>query len=389
VWALKSVLFSAGDASGELHAAALAEELRRREPELQLFGLGGPAMEKAGVELVVPQHELAVGGLFEVLTDLPRIVSAWRRMNRALVERQPDLVILVDSPDFNLPFAKRAKRRGVPVLYYVSPQVWAWRRGRVRRIAARVDRLAVIFPFEPEVYAGTGLAVDFVGHPLLDRLTPLATRDRAEVRRTLSLGPDRPLVLLLPGSRRNEVRRTLPLQLAAARALHALDPRVAFAIAVAPSIAREAIDEAIAAETLPALFDLTVIEGRTHEAIRAADVALAKPGTVTLEVALLGTPLVVTTRVNPFTAWLIRRLVHVSSYTMPNLIAGRAVVPEFLQEDAEPERIAEALAGLLAGPERETQLQALGALPEALGGGGAARRAADIAQEMALGAVRS
>jgi lipid-A-disaccharide synthase len=386
---LKSVLISAGDASGELHAAALAEELRRRAPGVRLFGLGGPAMEKAGVELVVPQHELAVGGLVEVLMDLPRIVSAWRRMNRALVRRRPDLVILVDSPDFNLPFAKRAKRRGVPVLYYVSPQVWAWRQGRVRRIAARVDRLAVIFPFEPDVYAGTGLAVDFVGHPLLDRLTPLATRERADVRRALSLAADRPLVLLLPGSRRNEVRRTLPLQLAAARALHVRDPRVAFAIAVAPSIAREAIDEAIAAETLPALLDLTVIEGRTHEAIRAADVALAKPGTVTLEVALLGTPLVVTTRVNPFTAWLIRRLVHVSSYTMPNLIAGRAVGPEFLQEEAEPDRIAEALSRLLSGPDREAQLQALGELPEALGGGGAARRAADIAQEMALGAVRS
>jgi lipid-A-disaccharide synthase len=386
---LRNVLISAGDASGELHAAALAEELRRRAPDVRLFGLGGPAMEKAGVELVVPQHELAVGGLVEVLMDLPRIVSAWRRMNRALVERRPDLVILVDSPDFNLPFAKRAKRRGVPVLYYVSPQVWAWRQGRVRRIAARVDRLAVIFPFEPEVYAGTGLPVDFVGHPLLDRLTPLAARERADVRRALSLAADRPLVLLLPGSRRNEVRRTLPLQLAAARALHARAPRVAFALAVAPSIEREAIDGAIAAETLPALLDLTVIEGRTHEAIRAADVALAKPGTVTLEVALLGTPLVVTTRVNPFTAWLIRRLVHVSSYTMPNLIAGRAVVPEFLQEEAEPDRIAEALSRLLSGPDREAQLQALGELPEALGGGGAARRAADIAQEMALGAVRS
>jgi lipid-A-disaccharide synthase len=310
---LKSVLISAGDASGELHAAALAEELRRRAPEVSLFGLGGPAMEKAGVELIVPQHELAVGGLFEVLVDLPRIVSVWRRMNRALVERRPDLVVLVDSPDFNLRFAKRAKRRGIPVLYYVSPQVWAWRRGRIRQIAARVDRLAVIFPFEPEVYAGTGLAVDFVGHPLLDRLAPLASVERGAARRALALDEERPLVLLLPGSRRNEVRRTLPLQLAAARALHARDPRVGFVIAVAPSIARDAIDEALTAEALPALLEVTVVEGRTHEAIRAADVALAKPGTVTLEVALLGTPLVVTTRVNPFTAWLIRRLVQVST----------------------------------------------------------------------------
>ncbi|MEN8159464.1 MAG: glycosyltransferase, partial [Myxococcota bacterium] len=199
------MLISAGDASGELHAAALAQELRRRAPEVRLFGLGGPAMEKAGVELIVPQHELAVGGLFEVLVELPRIVSAWRRMNRALALRRPDLVILVDSPDFNLRFAKRAKRQGVPVLYYVSPQVWAWRRGRIRQIAARVDRLAVIFPFERDVYAGTGLAVDFVGHPLLDRLAPLARVERGAARRALALDEERPLVLLLPGSRRNEI----------------------------------------------------------------------------------------------------------------------------------------------------------------------------------------
>jgi lipid-A-disaccharide synthase len=384
------VLFSAGDASGELHAAALAEELSRRAPGVEMFGLGGPAMEKAGVELVVPQRELAVGGLVEVLFDLPRIVSVWRRMTRALAERRPELVILVDSPDFNLPFAKRAKRLGVPVLYYVSPQVWAWRRGRVRKIAARVDRLAVIFPFEPAVYAGTGVPVDFVGHPLLDRLAPLAAEsDRAAARRALGLAPERPLVLLLPGSRRNEVRRTLPLQLAVAKAVHARDPRVGFAVAVAPSIARESIDEALAQVSLPSLLDLAVIEGRTYEAIRAVDVALAKPGTVTLEVALLGTPLVVTTRVNALTAWLIRRLVRVSSYTMPNLIAGRPVVPEFLQEDADPEHIAEALLRLLAGPAREAQLAELAGVREALGGGGAAARAARIAEEMARGAARS
>jgi lipid-A-disaccharide synthase len=383
---LKTVLISAGDASGELHAAALVEELRRRHPGVRMLGLGGPAMEKAGVEVVVPQRELAVGLGVEVLRDLHRIVSAWRRMTRALAEAKPDLVILVDSPDFNLPFAKRAKRAGVPVLYYVSPQVWAWRRGRVRKIAERVDRLAVIFPFEPAVYEGTGLAVEFVGHPLVDRLAPLA--DRAAARRALGLDPERPLALLLPGSRRNEVRTTLPLQLAAAAALHARDPRVGFLVAVAPSIARSAIDEGIARSRLPALLDLTVIEGRTHEAIRAADVALAKPGTVTLEVALLGTPLVVTTRVNRFTAFLMRRLVRVPSYTMPNLIAGRAVVPELLQEDADPARIAEALLALLAGPAREGQLAALAEVRAALGGGGAAARAAAIAEEMTRGAAR-
>jgi lipid-A-disaccharide synthase len=386
---LKTVLISAGDASGELHAAALVEQLRRREPGVRVLGLGGPAMEKAGVELVVSQRELAVGGLFEVLRDLPRIVSVWRRMTRALREARPDLVILVDSPDFNLPLAKRARRAGVPVLYYVSPQVWAWRRGRIRRIAERVDRLAVIFPFEPAVYAGTGLAVTFVGHPLVDRLQPLATDgERVAARRALGLDEGRPLVLLLPGSRRNEVRSTLPLQLAAASALHARDPRVGFVVAVAPSIERSTIDAAIAAQPLPALLDLAVLEGRTHEAMRAADVALAKPGTVTLEIALLGTPFAVTTRVNRLTAFLIRRLVRVSSYTMPNLIAGRTIVPEFLQEDADPSRIADALLALLRGPERALQLAALAEVRSALGAGGAAARAAEIAEEMTRGAAR-
>jgi len=387
---LKTLLISAGDASGELHAAALIEELRRRHPGLRVLGLGGPAMEKAGLEVVVPQRELAIGLGVEVLRDLHRIVSAWFRMTRALRESKPDLVILVDSPDFNLPLAKQAKRAGIPVLYYVSPQVWAWRRGRVHRIAKRVDRLAVIFPFEVAVYAGTGLAVDFVGHPLVDRLLPFAAgSDRAAARRALGLDAERPLVLLLPGSRRNEVRSTLPLQLAAAAALHARDPRVGFVVAVAPSITRSTIDEGIAASKLPALLDLTVIEGRTHEAILAADVALAKPGTVTLEVALLGTPQVVTTRVNRFTAFLMRRLVHVPSYTMPNLIAGRAVVPELLQEDADPARIAAALLELLAGPARAQQLAALASVRDALGSGGAALHAADIAEEMTRGAARS
>jgi lipid-A-disaccharide synthase len=195
-------------------------------------------------------------------------------------------------------------------------------------------------------------------------------------------------VLLLPGSRRNEVRSTLPLQLAVASALHARDPRVGFVVAVAPSIERSSIDAAIAATRLPALLDLTVIEGRAHEAMHAADVALAKPGTVTLEIALLGMPCVVAARVNRLTAFLMRRLVRVSSYTMPNLIAGRSIVPEFLQEDADPARVADALLSLLWGPERALQLAAFAEVRTALGAGGAAARAAAIAEEMMRGAAR-
>ena len=384
------ILLSAGDASGELHAAALVDEVRRRRPGARFLGLGGPQMEKAGVDLVAEQRELAVGGLIEVLTDLRRIVSVWGRMTRAIRDEKPDLVVLVDSPDFNLPLARRARRLGVPVLYYISPQVWAWRSGRIRKMAKRVDRLAVIFPFEPEVYAGTDLPVDFVGHPLVDRLGAYAADHPVEAcRAALGLDGSGPWVALLPGSRRNEVRTTLPLQLDTARALHARLPGVGFVVAVAPSIDRATIDAEIGARPLPADLELRVVERRTYEVLRAADAVLAKPGTATVEIALLGTPLVVAARVHPMTAFLGRRLIRVPSLTMPNLIAGENVVPEYLQEEARPATIAAALEGILTGPAGPAQREALGAIRERLGSGGAARRAADIVLEMVDGASRT
>jgi len=387
---MRTFFLAAGDASGELHAAALVDALRERAPGSRFLGLGGGAMEKAGVELVVHQREIAVGGLVEVARDVGRVVGAWRRLGRALRGASPDLVILVDSPDFNLPLARRARRLGLPVLYYVSPQVWAWRRGRIRKIARRVDRLAVIFPFEEAVYAGTGLRVDFVGHPLVDRLAGLReARPRPERRRALGLSGERPLVALLPGSRRNEVRDTLPLQLGAAKVVHARDPRVAFAVAVAPSIPRATVEAGIAAAGLPAALSIHVIHDRTYEVVLAADVALAKPGTITVEVCVLGTPLVVAARAHPLTAAIMRRLVKVPSFTMPNLIAGRTVVPEFLQEDARPDAVADALLERLEGPVREAQLRDLEEVRERLGEGGAAERAAGIALEMVGGAGKA
>jgi lipid-A-disaccharide synthase len=383
---MRTILISAGDASGELHAAGLVRELRKLDPTVRVLGLGGAEMEKAGVELVVHQSEVAVGGIFEVLVDLRRIVGAWRRMVRTLRQARPSLAVLVDAPDLNIPLARRIRRAGVPVLYYISPQVWAWRRGRIRKIARRVDRMAVIFPFERGIYAQTSLPVEFVGHPLVEELLPrLQGRDERAARRALELPEEQPLVALLPGSRRNEVRDTLPLQLEAARALHALDPRVGFCVAVAPSIRRETVDSAISRARLPSLLRIDVRQGRTYEVLLAADVALAKPGTVTVESALLGTPLVVAARANPLTAWIMRRVVRVPSFTMPNLIAGREIVPEFLQEQARPDRVAHALLARLAGPERERQRADFEALRQQLGAGGAARRAAEIALEMVGG----
>jgi len=384
---MTTLLLSAGDASGELHTAPFVEAFRRRVPEARFLGLGGTEMEKAGVELVVHQRELAIGGLVEVLGDVGRIFSAWRRMNRALETSGADLVVLVDSPDFNIPLARRARKAGIPVLYFISPQVWAWRRGRIGKIARRVDRMAVIFPFEKDVYAASGLRVDFVGHPLVDRLGEIALpASRQEMRRSLGLDPGGTLVVLLPGSRRNEVRDGLSLHLQVARALHGRDPRVRFAVAVAPSIPRASVERTIGEAGLPSLLSIQVFEGRTYELIRAADVALAKPGTVTVEVSLLGTPMVVAARANYLTAFLARRVVRLPSFAMPNLIVGAPVVPEFLQEKAQPERIALALAELIEGPARDVQLAHLERVRQRLGSGGAAERAAAIAEEMTRGA---
>ncbi len=384
---MTTVLVSAGDASGDLHAGAFVQALRRRIPDLRVVGIGGTALEQAGVELTVHQRELAIGGLVEVLRSLGRIVGAWRRLSGALVGEEVDLVVLVDSPDFNLPFARRVRRRRVPILYYVSPQVWAWRRWRIRKMVRRIDRLAVIFPFEKDIFEPTGLAVDFVGHPLVDRLAPGADAERAGARAALGLDPERPLVLLLPGSRRNELRHGLPPKLAAARALHARDPRLAFAVAVAPSLDPAEVEAAIVEAGLPRGLRIDVLHGDTYAAMRAAEVALAMPGTVTVELALLGTPMVVVGAANALSVWVARKMVSVTQYAMPNLIAERPIVPEFIQEEALPEPIADAVVALLGGAARDAQLADLREVRRRLGAGGAAENAAAIAEEMIRGSV--
>lgn len=381
-----TVLVSAGDASGDIHAAAFVRALREQIPDARFLGLGGVEMEKAGVEILVHQREIAVAGIFAVAGALRKIFGAWRVLGRHVRLLRPDLVVLVDTPDFNLPVARRAKRAGIPVLYYIGPQVWAWRRGRVRKIARRVDRLAVIFPFEVDFYRPTGLPVDFVGHPLVERMADARERhDRDADRRTLGLATDRPVMTLLPGSRRNEVGNMLPLFLATACAVHARDPRVAFVLPVAPTLDRELIAQEVRAADLPSLLDLHVVEGRTYEAISAGDVALAMPGTVNLEVALLQRPQVAAVRLGTVTAQIARRLVRLRWVTLPNLIAQDDVIPEYWQQDATPDVLADALLELVEGPPRERQLEALERVRERLGPGGAALQTARIASEMIRG----
>jgi lipid-A-disaccharide synthase len=378
-----TLLLSAGDASGDLHAAEFARAFARRNPGARLIGLGGEGMRAAGVELVAHQRDLALGGLLELAGGLRGLLRAWRRVTAALDRERPDLVVLVDSAGFNLPLARRVKRKlGSPVLYYVAPQVWAWRSGRIRKLARRVDRLAVIFPFEPRVYTGTSLPVDFVGHPLLDsiparsRTEDAAARDAARARCGLAPGAA-PVVTLLPGSRRNEIAAHLPVQLEAAQRLRERVPSARFVLAAAPSLGEPALQRLRAAcgEAAARGLELSLWEEGARDAISAADVVLAKPGTVTMECALLARPLVVMGRANPLTAWILRRAIRVPWLAMPNLIANEAIVPELLQEDADPGRLAQALFALLEGPAREAQLEGLARVRAALAASGPGEQA--------------
>jgi lipid-A-disaccharide synthase len=375
-------MLSVGDASGDVVAADFVRELRRLRPGARFIGLGGSEMAGAGVELVARQESLAAGGFVELLPEIGGVIAAWRRMVAALRVFRPDLVVLVDSSGFNLPFAKRVRHLGIPTLYYVAPQIWGWRVGRLRKIRSRVSRLAVIFPFEPEFYAGTGVPAEYVGHPLVERIESARALDREAAREALSLPADPPVVALLPGSRRGELRRLLPLQLAVARVLHARDPRLLFVMPRATTLDEASVARVVHAAGLPSLLSLSIVDGRAQVVLRAADVALCKPGTSTLEAALLGCPLVVAGRSSWLTGRILRRLVRVDSLAMPNLIAGKPIVPELYQEEADPERIADALQSLLRGPERDRQLEALRVVRESLSRGGAAKRAAEIASGM-------
>lgn len=392
---MATILFSAGDPSGEAHAAALVTALRRRRPELRCVGLGGTKMRAAGVEIVVDQQALAVGGIFELIPELGRIVGAWRRLSRALAETRPELVVLVDSGGFNLPFARRVRRRSnARILYFIAPQVWAWRPGRIRRLAARADRIVVCLPFEREFHESQGVRVDYFGHPLVDAFAGRRAAEppgtdpgerRTQLRRRLDVPLDVPVLGIFPGSRRSELARHLPLQLDAFRRLRAGVPRLAQAIALvglAPGFdeatLRRAAPGALEAAG-PAVRCVPPGDGLIFDAL---DVALTKPGTITLEAALHGCPMVVVGRVHPWTAWLARRSARVERVALPNLILGEEIVPERLQENATPEGIAEALAPLFEGPARTRQLAGLARVVERLGPPGAVEATARLVEEM-------
>ncbi|MBX7097862.1 MAG: lipid-A-disaccharide synthase [Myxococcaceae bacterium] len=365
------VMVVAGEASGDAHAADLVAALRRARPGLRFFGMGGEKMAAADVELIHSSSELSVMGIVEVLPKLPRLFAVKRNLVRAAAARKPSVAILVDVPDFNLRLAKDLKRLGVQVAYYVSPMVWAWRPGRVEVIRRRVDRMLCILPFEERFYRDRGLEARYVGNPTVEQLP--ARAPAPELRRRLGLEERRTLALL-PGSRRSELSRILPTLLEVAAGAG----DVQLVMPVAPGLPRAELEQAVAAKGVRCTF----FSGRAPEVVGASDAAVVASGTATLETALMGCPMVCVYRVSPLTFAIGRRLVKVPHVCLVNLLAGRGVVPELLQDDFTAPKVLEALAPLWAGEARERMLRGFDEVRAVLGPAGAAQRAAQAVLEL-------
>lgn len=372
----RRVLLVAGEASGDLHGADLVAALRARVPDLDIIGLGGERLRHVGMRTIADAADVATVGFVEAVGRLGLLARTYRALARVLRSERPDLAILIDFPEFNLRLARIAKRHGVPVFYYIGPQVWAWRPGRVRTVARHVDALALVFPFEQRLYAARCPGAEFVGHPLLDRVR--ATRSRAESLTRYGLDADRLTVALLPGSRQKEVRYVLPRLLDAAELLQR-ERQCQFTLALAPTVDAGEIRAEVAGRDI----DVRVVADDTYNLVHASDLALVASGTATLETALLERPMVIVYRLSAVTYTLARLLVGVPFIGIPNIVAGREIVPELLQGSATGDRIAAAARMIIDDPPvRERMVQELAAVRSVLGPGGAAGRAAEIAQRL-------
>lgn len=364
------ILISAGEASGDMYAARLAAALQNRTGA-HLFGMGGPRMREAGVELVADASQIAVVGITEVFHRLPAVWRAWRTLEREAVRRKPVLTITVDSPGFNFGLARRLKKHGIRNVYFISPQIWAWRPRRMRWIQRRFERVLVIFPFEEEIYRKAGVPVDFVGHPLVDSVH--ATMTREEFAKLAGLDAKGQIVAVLPGSRSSEIERNMPFIAEACERVRS-DHAAQFVVAVAPGLKRGIFEKYTGAGT-----NWTCVEGVTYDALAAADCAIVSSGTATVEAALLGTPMIVVYRVSSVTGMIARQLVTTRLFAMVNLISGRQIAPELIQDKFTPSAIEKELRYLLDSKEaRERQKTELAAVRAKLGHAGAIDRAAEI-----------
>lgn len=373
----KTIMIIAGEASGDMHGASLVREMLKINPALSFYGIGGKRMREEGVELFADASEMAVVGLTEAVSKLGSILTTMTKMKRSLDDRHPDLVILIDYPDFNLSIAKAASARGIKVLYYISPQVWAWRQGRIKQIKKTVTTMAVILPFEVEFYSRKNFAVDYVGHPLLDVVK--ISDSKTEIRRTFDLDENRDTIAILPGSRLAEVNKLLPELLRAAEILKHEMPDTQFVLPLAETLEEKRVIEIISKFKI----EVKVISGRTYDLIACSDLVLVASGTATLEVALLRVPMIIVYKVSLLSYWIGRLIVDIKNIGLVNIIAGKTIVPELIQGEASGERIArEALSILNNGERKQEMIKALDEIREKLGESGAAARTARLALDM-------
>ena len=370
-------MISCGEPSGDLYAGALAVEIRRRQPDAAIFGLGGQRLMAGGGELLADYRGLSVTGLVEAVRVIPRSVSVLHQLVGAARAEKPDALVLVDFPDFNFRLAAAVKPLGVPIIYYISPQLWAWRQGRMKVMKRLVDRVLVIFPFEEQIYRDAGVPVQFVGHPLIDLARAQEPKD--SFLREAGLDAARPIVALLPGSRPNEVERLLPIVRDAVAAIAAQLPQAQFVIARAPSLDDRLFDGVKWSGVRP-----VEVLARTDDVLGIADVAITASGTATVQAALHGRPMVVVYRLSPMTYRLGRRFLLVDHVAMVNLIAGRRLVPELIQDECTPARIAAETISLLTDlPRAEEMRRGLAGVRAKLGAPGASGRAAEAVLEVA------
>ena len=369
----KKILIIAGEASGDLHGSHLVKEMLSLDPSLHVYGVGGEKMKNAGVELIADSKEMAVVGITEVLLKLKSIYRIYRKLKNSLTTKSPSLVILIDYPDFNLRFAREAKKKNIPIVYYISPQVWAWRKGRIKKIGRLVEKMIVIFPFEKKIYEKAKIDVDFVGHPLLDSIQSQFSREEAFRKFSLTFGVT--TIGLLPGSRMNEVKRHLPPMIEAISLISKQIHPVQFIIPVAPGLDGEEVQSLVGSKHK----NVRVVENTIYDVMRISDVVIVASGTATVEAAIMGAPMIVVYRVSPLTYLLGKMLIKVKNIGMVNIIAEKTVVPELIQKDVTPEKITSAVIQILGNPLKQEEIKKeLSSLKEKIGNPGASFRAAQI-----------
>lgn len=369
---MKKVLIIAGEVSGDMHGASLVTSLKKKTNDIEFFGLGGKRMEDAGVRLYYNLVDIAVLGLFEVLKNYATFRKIFDDTVRKLDEEKFDCVILIDYPGFNLRFAKYVKKKGIPLLYYISPQVWAWGKGRIKTIKTLIDKIVVLFKFEEELYSEKGLNVEFVGHPLLDLVKPAITKE--ESYGAFGLKKDKKTVVFFPGSREFEVRGLLPIMIKTAELIKRDYPAVQFLMVRLPSLKKDIFDNILKDTKL----EIKLIEGRSYDAIEASDLMIIKSGTGTLEATILQKPMIITYKASFITYLITRFLIKLPYIGLVNVIAGKKIVPEFLQYNARANLIAKEAISILEDSSKANEIKKqLRAIKEKLGEPGANERAAE------------